>query len=183
MVWYSDTSAEAAQKRKEEMVPKSLEDKQIESEVEEVAKALKDSSLLQDNVSDKLKQLKATHGFSDQTLLTRALAALFGPSVQDLQAEIKNNQAALRGLINSPEAQLALLAHLETLCGTTNAALAAKIALALKELYDLDLVEEETFLKWSNAPEINALIKEKASPFLKWLHEAEEESSEEEEND
>jgi len=177
VVWYSDTSAEAAQKRKEEMVPKSLEEKQIETEVEEVTKVLKDDN----TIPDKIKLLKS-HGFSDKILLSRILAAIFAPTSQDLQADVKTNQPLLAAIINTTDAQMSFLRYLETLCGTTNTALAAKFALVLKDLYDTDLVEEETVLKWSQS-EVLPLIKEKATPFLKWLNEAEEESSGEEEEE
>jgi len=178
VVWYSDTSAEAALKRKEEMVPKSLEEKQTETEVEEVAKVLKDDN----TVADKIKLLKSAHGFSDKILLSRILTAIFASTTQDLQADIKSNQQLLVAVINNSDAQMNLLRYLETLCGTTNTTLATKFALVLKDLYDADLVEEETVLKWSQS-EVLPLIKEKATPFLKWLNEAEEESSGEEEEE
>jgi len=179
VVWYSDTSEEAALKRKEEMVPKNLEEKQIETEIEEVSKVIREASA--DTVSDKIKQLKSTHGFSDKLLCSRVLAAILSPSIQDLQAEIKSNQHIIRGVINSSESQLSLLLYLENLC-VTNPLLASKIALVLKDLYDNDLVEEEIFLKWSQG-EINQIVREKSGPFLKWLSEAEEESSGAEEED
>jgi len=159
------------------MVPKSLEEKQIETEVEEVTKVLKDDN----TIPDKIKLLKS-HGFSDKILLSRILAAIFAPTSQDLQADVKTNQPLLAAIINTTDAQMSFLRYLETLCGTTNTALATKFALVLKDLYDTDLVEEETVLKWSQS-EVLPLIKEKATPFLKWLNEAEEESSGEEEEE
>jgi len=176
VVWYSDTSEEAAQKRKEEMVPKSLEEKQIETEIEEVVKVIHDAT--PDNISEKIKQLKTTLGFSDKIIASRVMGAILGTNIQDLQAEIKSNLHILKSVINSTEAQLSLLLFLENLCVINNL-LAPKIALVLKDLYDNDLVEEEIFLKWFQG-EINPIVKEKSGPFLKWLNEAEEESSGEE---
>jgi len=176
VVWYSDTSEAAAQKRKDEMVPKSLEEKQAESEVEEVAKVIKESS--PENVVEKLKQLRSNLGLDEKTFFARLFTAIFVSA--DLQTDIKAHQNILKSFITSPDIQLALLQYLEVLTGT-NVSLVAKIALTLKDLYDNDLVEEESFIKWSNG-DLNPVIKEKSAPFLKWLKEAEEESSEDEDD-
>jgi len=63
----------------------------------------------------------------------------------------------------------------------------------LKQLYDQDIVEEETIIEWSAkkskkyvSKEMSKKIHEKVEPFVKWLQEADEETSseeEEEEND
>jgi len=156
-----------------------LEEKQIETEIEEVSKVIHDAT--PDNISEKIKQLKTTLGFSDKIISARVMGAILGPNIQDLQAEIKSNLHILKSVINSTEAQLSLLLFLENLCVTNNL-LVPKIALVLKDIYDDDLVEEEIFLKWFQG-EINPIVKEKSGPFLKWLNEAEEESSGEEEND
>ena len=51
-----------------------------------------------------------------------------------------------------------------------------KVPVQCKMLYDADIVEEETFLKWQNAHKDAPLVA-LAAPFLKWLQEADEESS------
>ncbi|KAF6028861.1 EIF5 [Bugula neritina] len=57
-------------------------------------------------------------------------------------------------------------------------------------MYDLDLIDEETFLEWSKKvskryvnKEIGQEIHSKAEPFIKWLKEAEEEESDEEDSE
>lgn len=54
----------------------------------------------------------------------------------------------------------------------------------------MDIVDEEVLLEWGQKPskkyvskELSKEIHEKAAPFIKWLREAEEESSEEDEDD
>jgi len=58
----------------------------------------------------------------------------------------------------------------------------------LKALYDADLLEEDVILAWSKKPskkfvskDISQQIHDKVVPFIKWLEEADEETSEEEE--
>ena len=65
-----------------------------------------------------------------------------------------------------------------------------KVAHVFK-LYDLDLIEEENLIEWGKKgpskkyvpKDVSKEIHEKAKPFINWLQEADEESSEEEEED
>jgi len=175
VVWFSDTSEEAARKRKEEMVPRSIEEKHIETEVEELIKIIKDSP--KDQVIEKLKQAKIVHEFNDKTFLERLWTAIFG-STNDLQAEVKTNEHIIRKFISNQDDQIFLLSFFDILCSTKNPSLAPKISLLLKDLYDMDLVEEESILKWYGGP-ISDLVKEKSGPFITWISSAEENSSEE----
>lgn len=68
--------------------------------------------------------------------------------------------------------------------------LISKIPHILKEMYDADLLEEEVILSWAEkaskkyvSKELAKEIRSKAEPFIKWLKEAEEESSGNEEED
>ncbi|MCL4122338.1 UNVERIFIED_CONTAM: hypothetical protein GTU68_041887, partial [Idotea baltica] len=71
-----------------------------------------------------------------------------------------------------------------------NKDLLAKVPIIFKALYDSDIVEEEVFMEWGKkaskkyvAKETSVAIQAKAEKFLKWLKEADEESSEEETED
>lgn len=64
-----------------------------------------------------------------------------------------------------------------------------KVAGILKLFYDTDILEEKTILEWSEkvskkyvTKEVSEKIHEKAKPFIQWLREADEESSEEEDD-
>ena len=89
------------------------------------------------------------------------------------------------------KAQRYLLGGLEQLIGTVHHdALIPKVPHIFKTFYDLDILEEEIILEWGAkvskkyvAKEVAKEIHEKAQPFIKWLAEAEEESSEEDEDD
>jgi len=78
----------------------------------------------------------------------------------------------------------------EQLINNHKEVLLPKVPLILKALYDEDIVEEEVLIEWDSkiskryvSKEFSTEIHAKASPFIKWLKEAEEESSEEEEED
>jgi hypothetical protein len=81
------------------------------------------------------------------------------------------------------EVQTRLLKFLDNLAGTVNTALAPKISLSLKELYDDDMLEEANLLDWYKNGNPTPLVKEKVIPLIKWLEEAEEEDSDEEEEE
>ena len=64
-----------------------------------------------------------------------------------------------------------------------------KVAGILKLFYDNDILEEKSILEWSEkvskkyvTKEMSEKIHEKAKPFIQWLREADEESSEEEDD-
>lgn len=86
----------------------------------------------------------------------------------------------------NPKAQKYLLGGFEQLVGKVYPdALMPKVPHILKALYDADILEEETIIEWGQkvskkyvSKEIAADIHERASPFVKWLMEAEEESEE-----
>lgn len=68
-------------------------------------------------------------------------------------------------------------------------ALMNKVARIWKELFDLDIIEEEVFLAWSEkaskkqvGKDLSIQIHAKAAPFITWLKEADEETSSEDED-
>jgi translation initiation factor 5 len=83
--------------------------------------------------------------------------------------------------------QKATLGGIERLIGLNHKEmLIKKTPNILMKLYDLDLIEDEVFLKWGEKPskryverEISKEVKKSARPFLEWLETAEEEDSDE----
>jgi len=96
----------------------------------------------------------------------------------------------LRFCHQNPKAQKYLLGGVEQLINNHKEVLLPKVSLILKALYDEDIVEEEVMLEWDSkiskryvTKEFSTEIHAKATPFIKWLKEAEEESSEDEEEE
>ncbi|KAM6274198.1 eukaryotic translation initiation factor 5 [Porphyrio hochstetteri] len=96
----------------------------------------------------------------------------------------------LRFCHNNKKAQRYLLHGFECVVAMHQSQLISKIPHILKEMYDADLLEEEVILGWAEkaskkyvSKELAKEIRVKAEPFIKWLKEAEEESSGNEEDD
>ncbi|KAK9708352.1 eukaryotic translation initiation factor 5 [Basidiobolus ranarum] len=90
----------------------------------------------------------------------------------------------LENLVKNEKDQKALLGGLERLIGINFQGLLPKTSVILKALYDEDIIDEGIFLKWGEKAskkyvdkETSKSIRKKAEPFLKWLAEAEEEGS------
>lgn len=91
---------------------------------------------------------------------------------------------------NNTKSQKYLLGAIEKLVELKKELLLPKVPVILKALYDGDIVDEEVFLEWGKkvskkyvSKETAAAIQTKAEPFLKWLKEADEESSDTEDDD
>lgn len=97
----------------------------------------------------------------------------------------------IRFCAQRPKAQKYLLRGFELIVKEYQNQLLPKVSHILKELYDCDIIEEKEILEWAKkqykktvGKELAEQIHAKATPFIKWLQEAEEEnSSEEDEND
>lgn len=103
-------------------------------------------------------------------------------------AEVKKNKRLLLRFTNeNQKAQKYLLGGVEKTIETRKAVLLPKTASIFKTLYDLDILDEEVLIEWSKkvskkyvSKELAEQIHKKAEPFITWLKEAEEESSEDE---
>lgn len=76
-----------------------------------------------------------------------------------------------------------MLNCVENYCGKINTEQLNKVSFIIKELYDLELVDEENVLKWYETEKSYAIptVREKAAPIIKWFQEADEEEEEEDE--
>lgn len=117
---------------------------------------------------------------------------LFDENIRDQIKKYKRH--FLRFCVNNKKAQKYLLGGFECLVKLHQAQLLPRVPVVLKDLYDADLVEEDVILSWAEkvskkyvSKELAKEIHARASPFIRWLKEAEEESEgsevEEEEDD
>lgn len=88
------------------------------------------------------------------------------------------------------KAQKYLIRGIEQVIALHKDALMSKVPGILKLFYDADILEEKALFEWSNkvtkkyvSKDLSQEIHDKATPFLTWLQEAEEEDSESEEED
>ncbi|KAJ3044505.1 hypothetical protein HDV00_001932 [Rhizophlyctis rosea] len=104
--------------------------------------------------------------------------------------QVQKRAPLLKRFIKNEKCQKGLLGGIERLVGISHKELMPKVAMILKALYDEDLVEEETLLVWGEKAskkyvdrKVSKEIREKATPFLNWLKEAEEDDDDDEEDD
>ncbi|XP_023025461.1 eukaryotic translation initiation factor 5 [Leptinotarsa decemlineata] len=95
----------------------------------------------------------------------------------------------LRFTLNEKKAQRYLMGGLEQVIALHRDKLMSKVPVVLKVFYDMDILGEECIIEWSDkvskkyvAKEVSQEIHDKASPFVKWLKEAESEESDDAEN-
>ncbi|XP_066146661.1 eukaryotic translation initiation factor 5 [Euwallacea fornicatus] len=96
----------------------------------------------------------------------------------------------LRFTLNDKKAQRYLIGGLEQVVVLHKDVLLPRVPALLKLLYDLDILQEASILEWAEkiskkyvSKEMSQEIHDKAAPFIKWLKEADEESSESDESD
>jgi len=102
----------------------------------------------------------------------------------------KHKNLFLRFTHENQKAQKYLMGGLEKTVETKEAALLVRVPMILKEFFDEDILEEEVILEWAKkvskkyvSKDMATKIHEKATPFITWLKEAEEESEDSSEDD
>ncbi|CAG4953447.1 unnamed protein product [Colias eurytheme] len=103
-----------------------------------------------------------------------------------LAVDVRKHRALLLRLARlDPRAPRAAL-HALTALAAHHPVLLARVPAGLKLLYDLDIVEEKTILEWAAKPsrkyapkDVVQEVVRRAQPFIDWLQQAEEDSSEE----
>lgn len=108
---------------------------------------------------------------------------------QNILAQIKKYRMVfLRFTLNDKKAQRYLIGGLEQVIAMHKDTLMNKVPGLLKVLYDLDILNEQVIIDWSDKvskkyvpKDVSQEIHDKAAPFIKWLKEADTEESESEE--
>lgn len=175
VIWYSDTSEEAARARREQMLPDSfMKAKKIPSSEE--IKELIDSP-------DKLQELKNSCGLSDLEFVPLLFDVLVPAEATSL-AVLSKKKNSISKFVGNKEGQIALLRSVEKFIGEAQPSLIPKVSPIIKQLYDDELLEEEGVFGWAE-DKTNAIakVRDQAAPIMKWLKEAEEESGSDEEGD
>ncbi|XP_076894517.1 eukaryotic translation initiation factor 5-like [Bidens hawaiensis] len=199
--WQTDTSAAAAQKRIQEQLSAVTADMVMLSTEEPEKKVVKKADEENSNGSVKKKSLvdvikenlKAGAGAKE------ILASLSGSPQENASALfeglldgvekgfakhlVKKKSYLAAVVVEGEESQMLLLRAVEDFCGKSNPNAVKEVALVLKTLYDVDIIEEEYVVKWyeegTSGGNKSSLIWKNAKPFVEWLQSAESESEEE----
>jgi translation initiation factor 5 len=197
--WQTDTSAAAAQQRMREQLSAVTAEMVMLTTTEEkkppVSKPAKqdDVSKTVSEIKTKLKEgMKPSElksyvgnlGGSTQEVMNAVVEALFDGAGKGFAKEVMKKKPYIMAIVNdNDESQMQLLRAIEFFCGKCSAEALKEVALAAKDLYDADLLEEEIIVNWYKegvaGTNKGAPIWKNMKPFVEWLQNAESESEEE----
>lgn len=195
--WGEDTNEDAVRKRMDQLSAgaKSLmlnddlektQDERLQIFFEFVEKKVKTTDL---TIGENQKAVKAEADrldISDKAVIVLC-EVLFKDNLIEKIKLYKN--LFLRFTHENNKAQRYLLRGIELTISSMKDQLLPKVTMILNVFYELEIIVEEVFLEWYNKgqkrinklDEVSSEIIEKATPFIKWLNEASEESDEEDE--
>jgi len=187
IVWFSDTSEDAARKRREEMLPDAVAHLAKNKDVNDLANQIKES-LQVSSTADSIQALKVKHSNVDEkTFVEIVFDSLFGKS-ENLLDDIKSKGNCFSKITSNSSSRLALLSSIEQFLGSNTSQL-KNISFVIKELYDKEILEEEDIISWyklkPTKDETIVYVKEareKVANLIKWFQEAEEEEDDDEDN-
>ncbi|KAK4509316.1 Protein tyrosine phosphatase type IVA 2 [Mucor velutinosus] len=110
---------------------------------------------------------------------------------ENIISQIPKRAKLLEKFVTDEKSQKATLGGIERLVGNDfKDALLKKVPTILMKLYDLDIIEDEVYIKWGEKPskryverDVSKAIKKAAAPFLEWIENASEEESSDEESE
>jgi len=205
VVWLSDTSEKAMEERMESMVPDRLKELvAIDGTPEQVVVEKTPAEKLNDFIAAKpsrpsseiiaeIQRLQIEHTL-DKKAVTQLVFDVFLSDFDTIKDKIKPNKDVLIKFIGSqPLAQAVLLSSIEKKLDDMkdakekNEFISKRAVLAFKELYDEDVLEEETILQWFHPEEETETnqdpLRKVLEPFCKWLEEAQSESDEDDDDE
>ena len=194
-VWISDTSAEAIAKRAQEQLTSGISGLVIDSDMEKTEEE-------RVNIFFKFVQMKRgkINSTVEKEILAEAqrleiknkaplvLCELLFNDKMFKEKQVKKNAELLRRFTGENlKGQKYLIGGIEKTIESYEATLLPKVHLIFNELYEEDILDEEIIIEWAKkvskknvSKELAQKIHDKAAPFIKWLREAEEETSESE---
>lgn len=147
-------------------------------------------------IVDELRNIQTMASLRTADRVIIFLGAVFTENMITLK-EVEKNASVLKALAGTHIQQRHLIAAFEWLFGTKYPSKVKFFPMALKQLMDEDLVEEDVFLEWAADYARNEFsaessmicldtleeLRASAAPFIKWLQEAEEEGDDEDEEE
>jgi len=191
--WCVDTSPEAVAERMKEIngavaklaVNIAEDDDGDDDEkdpIDEFADYIEEEERTDKEIIKKAREL----GLKNDKVCTVLVQLLFD---EDVLEQLSDKAELLNSFVKNEKCQKAILGGIERLVDQ-NDKLLPKVAFILKAFYDEDIVEEDVLLAWGEKASKKYVdkakskeIRKQAAPFLNWLKEAEEESSDEDEED
>ncbi|OIT27390.1 PREDICTED: probable eukaryotic translation initiation factor 5-1 [Nicotiana attenuata] len=130
-----------------------------------------------------LKSFLGSISGSHQDIVDALFEALFGGVGKGFSKEVTKKKKYLAAVLQEDGSQLALLHAIESFCGKSSSEAVKEVALVLKALYDVDMLEEEFIVEWyekgSKGSNKLSPIWKNVKPFVEWLQSAESETEDE----
>lgn len=129
---------------------------------------------LKDEIKE-ITRLEFKHDLSKQQLFNVLIPSLFDESYSI--DKLKERKDLFMTFNKSTNDQLYILKSWEKYlsCARMSAVL-SRTPVVFKDMYDIDLVEEDIFLSWYDESPDSSIVKQKCEPFITWLKTAEEDS-------
>lgn len=137
-----------------------------------------------DDIVSKVRDIKEEYGLTeDKHVVALVFEALFD---KDIAKQFPLRHKILARFIKA-EVEKEVITNLMILCAEEET-LKPKFHILLKKFYDAELIAEDAIMEWFNkkkgpkgiSKDTYALFKEKATPFVDWLQQADDEDEEEE---
>ncbi|KAL3130990.1 hypothetical protein ABBQ38_000314 [Trebouxia sp. C0009 RCD-2024] len=143
-------------------------------------------------VADAMKQLEVEGGLAGKWRVL--YEALFAEDTENkLSVQISKRKLILQAVGDDPPSQMAQLLALEYLVGVTDPDRLNQVSLALKALYDDEIVDEALIIAWYNKPLAGKVlgvpapaakaVRQAAAKLVEWLQEAESDEDSDESED
>jgi len=198
--WFMDSSKEAQQRRKDEEFAELVGKKSAGTSL--TKESLKDETPVNilkffietretptpDDIASEVRRLQLSRGLDDPQKIKVLLEAIIDTSVpKKVPSEYKKNASTLRKFTRDNQGKTLLIYCIEDQIGVAKPLLLSRMPMILQELYDVDVLDEDTIVQWAQSPpeqswmvpkDVAERARLKAKPFVDWLLEAEEESDE-----
>eukprot|EP00252_Welwitschia_mirabilis_P013759 TRINITY_DN302_c0_g2_i1.p1 TRINITY_DN302_c0_g2~~TRINITY_DN302_c0_g2_i1.p1 ORF type:complete len:445 (+),score=109.70 TRINITY_DN302_c0_g2_i1:476-1810(+) len=126
-----------------------------------------------------LPKFMASFSATRGEVISALFESLFKGAGKGFFKEVSKKKAYLANAVQDEGSQFDLLEALNAFCRPANGEAGKEVALVLKVLYDAEILEEESIIRWyDNCAEKNSVVLKHAKPFVEWLKNAESESDE-----
>lgn len=180
--WSVDVSEEAVRKRAMELESMSMEDSASTTSFEQFGEWLlssgKDKAKLPSDV-EIYKKASELEIIEDAETVQVLAQTLFD---SEIATQITEHTGLLTKLITSAKHEKAFLGGIERFLGLEHPELLPQISKILLQIYENDIVSENSIKDWGSkvskkyvSKEVSKKVKKAAKPFIKWLEEAESE--------
>jgi len=169
----------------------------IDTAVESISKLLNESDTTEESILEAVKTQQTNRGLRPiDRISILFFASVSGQSPANMQKNIKN----LSSIVNTEEEQKQVLVCLEESVvreepGEKQATAMKVTVLILNALYDADVLDEETILKWYSGTlkvvhtsctvpdDVITKIKETTKPFVEWLQKADDDDDDDDDEE